>query len=772
MLTVPQPRTTTPADVDAPAPSTIEQVLAQRGIRSVFQPIVEIATGQVVGHEALSRGPAGTGLESPAALFAAARRAGLLAELDEACRQSSFRTASRLGLHDPTTVFVNVEPEVLDHAPLRQLSAIAEGVPGGLRIVLEITERALSARPAELMRTVDAVRELGWGVALDDVGAEQASLTFMAMLRPDVVKLDLSLIQRRASGETAEVMHAVNAYAESSGARVLAEGIETEAHLRTARALGATLAQGWFYGRPTATPEVTSVARRLDLPGPTARPVTTSPFALLPQRAAVRRSSKRYLIELSKHLEREAARLGPSCIVASTFQYARHFTPATVLRYHDLVERTGFVCVLGDGLGDAAAVVPGIRGAHLAPGDPVRGEWDVVVLSPHFSAALLARDLGPLAAGGRREMDREFEYVLTYERTTVVAAAHSLLSRVAPQDDAPVPTTRRVVPVSRLGPGERRAGVATTAPGPYADLADAAVRRAVLATTSGLTIADMTLPDEPLVFVNAGFERLAGFDAAELLGRNCRFLQSSDTDRSALARVRAGIDAGREVREVLLNLRGAERTPWWNEIHLSPIHDADGRVVQYMAVQTDVTRRVEAERALTVEREIARSYAAELERLASTDSLTGLMNRRSFESRVEAELLAAGGRGEAVALVFLDLDGFKAVNDSHGHAVGDELLEQVAERLGVELGASVPVARFGGDEFVVALTGLDPGHVAEQVGAVQHRLAKILDRPFELGGLAVRAAASIGVAAYPRDADGFGALLHLADLRMYEIKHP
>ena len=738
----------------------------------MFQPIVHLATGHVVGHEALSRGPAGTDLESPAALFAAARRAGLLAELDEVCRQSSFRTAHRLGLCDPTTVFVNVEPEVLDHAPMERLSAIAEGVPAGLRVVLEITERALAARPAELMRTVGAVRELGWGVALDDVGADQASLTFMQMLRPDVVKLDLSVVQRPPSVETAEVMHAVNAYAESSGAHVLAEGIETEEHLRTARALGATLAQGWFFGRPTATPDTTSTTRRLPLPGPTARPIVSSPFALLPPRTEVRRSTKRYLIELSKHLEREAARLGPSCIVASTFQYARHFTPATVLRYRDLVERTGFVCVLGEGLGEAPSAVPGLRGAHLEPGDPLRGEWDVVVLSPHFSAALLARDLGPLGARGGREMDREFEYALTYERETVVAAAHSLLSRVAPRDDRAAPMREETVPTALSRPGERRAAMATTAPGPYADLADAAIRRAVLATTSGLTIADMTQPDAPLVFVNAGFERLAGFSAGELLGRNCRFLQSSDTDRSALARVRAGIRDGLEVREVLLNLRGVERTPWWNEIHLSPIRDADGRVVQYMAVQTDVTRRVEAERALTVEREIARTYAGELERLASTDPLTGLMNRRSFESRVEAELLTASGRGEAVALLFLDLDGFKTVNDSHGHSVGDLLLQQVAERVRTELGPDVPVARFGGDEFVVALTGLEPERVDDLAGAVAERVGEAVSRPFVIGDLSLGTAVSTGVAAYPRDGDGFGALLHLADLRMYRTKHP
>jgi len=83
-------------------------------------------------------------------------------------------------------VFVNVEPEVLDGAPLDELLAIAEGAPGELRIMVEITERALAARPAELLHTVERVRQLGWGVALDDVGAEPASLAFLSLLRLDV----------------------------------------------------------------------------------------------------------------------------------------------------------------------------------------------------------------------------------------------------------------------------------------------------------------------------------------------------------------------------------------------------------------------------------------------------------------------------------------------------------------------------------------------------------------------------------------------------------
>jgi diguanylate cyclase (GGDEF)-like protein/PAS domain S-box-containing protein len=764
----------------AAAVAAVRDVLDAGAVRSFFQPIVDLASRSVVAYEALARGPLGP-LATPDALFAAAREAGLLAELDEACRLAAFEGASRLGLVAPCAVFVNVEPEVLDDAPLSDLLAIADAAPGELRMVIEITERALAARPAELLRTVERVRDLGWGVALDDVGADSASLAFMALLRPDVVKLDLSLVQDRPSPAIAEIMNAVNAYAERSGALILAEGIETERHLATAQGLGATLGQGWLFGRPTPDPVAVPPAAPLDLAVtrvPVSAGVATSPFSCLPDGVVLKTSSKRLLIELSKQLEREALRVGDTCIVASTFQHGRHFTPATTLRYRDLVERTGFVCALGEGL--ASGVVPGLRSAPLAADDPVLGEWDVVVLSPHFSTALLARDLGDSGP----DMDRRFAYALTYERETVVRAAHGLLSRVAPRV-GPAPGSH-----ASHGWQAPDQGLATTSGGPAAPasgepdvapvasqeawppLEDVLARRAIGATTSGVTIADMTRPDQPLVFVNKAFEKLAGYRDAELLGRNCRFLQGPDTDPAALARMRTALAEGQECRETMVNYRGPERLPWWNEILLSPVHDEAGRVVHFIGVQSDVTARVEAERALSRETERGGRYLARIEHLAFHDSLTGLMNRRRFEEQVETALLESCLSGRSVALLFMDLDGFKAVNDTLGHPAGDQLLQETARRLRSEVRGTDLLGRFGGDEFVVALTGLDPTTAALGAERVSRELGAAIAAPFHLQGQEIRLTASIGIATYPADAADFGALLHLADARMFELKHP
>ncbi|MGY1733443.1 diguanylate cyclase domain-containing protein [Geodermatophilus sp. SYSU D01045] len=747
---------------EAPAQPGHDTVLEQalRGVRSVFQPIVEIDTGRVVAYEALARGPVGP-LERPDALFAAARGAGRLAELDEACRAAAFRGAVDGGLVAPLTVFVNVEPEVLDTAPLADLVAIAEGAPGDLRVVMEITERAIAARPAELLRTVERVRELGWAIAVDDVGAESMSLAFLPLLCPDVVKLDLRLVQERPGPAIAEIMNAVNAYAERSGAVVLAEGIETAEHLAYARGLGATLGQGWHVGRPGPGAAPGLPVGELVLPGagrPTGAVGAVSPFACLPDDVPLRRAPKALLIELSKQLEREAMRLGETCVVAATFQEARHFTVSTTQRYRDLVERTGFVCALGEDL--PVEPLPGLRGAHLADDDPVRGEWDVAVLSPHFSAALLARDLGDDGP----DLERTFEYALTYERTTVSRAASSLLSRVAPRAGDALPAAAVAPrPAVAAGPAATGLAVGTTQ-------AEVLLRRALEATPSGVTVVDVRLPDQPIVYANEAFRQLAGLSSEEILGRNCRLLQHPDTDPGAVARVRAAVEAGRSCRETLLNVRGADRAPWWNELHLAPVHDADGTVVQYIGVQVDVTARVEAERALVRERDRTSAALARIQELAYTDPLTGLPNRRRLEEQVEAAIWEARARGDALGLLFVDLDGFKAVNDRLGHAAGDELLQVVARRLRERVRRRDLLARLGGDEFLVALPDLRPETAREEARRVADELAASIRRPVPLRGTEVHVGASIGVSVCPADGVVFADLLHRADLSMYDRK--
>ncbi|MEA2401563.1 MAG: hypothetical protein QOK00_1966 [Thermoleophilaceae bacterium] len=404
--------------------SELGRLLDGRLVTPVFQPVVDLDSRLVVAYEALARGPAGSPLEQPAALFPVAREAGRLAELDYLCRARAVRLALDAELPSGMGLLVNVEPAALSDPCPDDLLADLDP-PVGLRPFVEITERALTGRPAELLREVSSMRDLGWGIALDDVGADMRSLALMPLVRPDLVKLDLRLVQEHPTTEIAEIVNAVLAERERSGVTILAEGIETDEHLETARAMGATLGQGWLLGRPGPLPASAP-------PSGPAPPVlhhepalsATTPFEAISPGRDVRRSDKALLLAMSLHLEREASRVGPGAIILSAFQEAARFTPKTIRRYERLAATSSFVVALGVGM--PARPAAGVRGAHLDPADPLRGEWSVVVLGPHFAGALVAVDLGD----GGPDLERRFDYALTYDRTAVVEAARTLTRRV------------------------------------------------------------------------------------------------------------------------------------------------------------------------------------------------------------------------------------------------------------------------------------------------------------------------------------------------------
>jgi EAL domain-containing protein (putative c-di-GMP-specific phosphodiesterase class I) len=403
------------------------QVLRRGQVRSLYQPIVDLDTGAPVGYEALARGPQGTPMESPLALFGAAHEQGLVAELDRACRDAAIEGALAAELAPPLALFVNVEPAAVlgDDAPL---SHGADLLAGRLRVVVELTERALTDRPAEVLAAVAWLRERGCGIALDDVGVDERSLALMPFLAPDVIKLDMSLIQARgATPVAARALNAVAAEAERSGAILLAEGIETEEHLARARAVGATLGQGWLFGRPAPLPAAppAPAVNRLPLRAHEPLPAGT-PYELIADRRRVRRGDKRLLLALSLQLEAEASALGGEAVVLSTFQDARFFTARSRDRHVALARTAALVGALGFGLGDEPA--EGVRGAGLLEDEALLGEWDVAVVSPHFAGAFVARDLGDTGEDG----DRRFEFFVTYERELVVKAARALMARIVP----------------------------------------------------------------------------------------------------------------------------------------------------------------------------------------------------------------------------------------------------------------------------------------------------------------------------------------------------
>src|SRR4051794_3261756 len=162
--------------VATPTVGLSDYIAAERTVRSVYQPIVELATRRIVGWEALARGPQGSPLERPDRLFAAATEAGRLVALDHECRLAAIRGALDAGLGRTSALFVNVEPQALGHPmPEHHMPLIARAT-NELDCVVEITERSLTTRPADLLTAIERIRRRGWRIALDDVGADTRSL--------------------------------------------------------------------------------------------------------------------------------------------------------------------------------------------------------------------------------------------------------------------------------------------------------------------------------------------------------------------------------------------------------------------------------------------------------------------------------------------------------------------------------------------------------------------------------------------------------------------
>jgi len=268
------------------------------------------------------------------------------------------------------------------------------------------------------------------------------------------------------------------------------------------------------------------------------------------------------------------------------------------------------------------------------------------------------------------------------------------------------------------------------------------------AAREGILVADA---ERRIVAVNPAFTAMSGYEEAEVLGRNPRFLQSerqSEAHYAALwqAVVREGVWQGE------LWSRRKDGVAYLVLATVNEVRDAAGGLTHYVGIATDITQQKETEQ--------------RIERLAYYDALTDLPNRALLHQRAELALALAARRHAPLAVLFLDLDRFKEVNDSLGHAEGDALLVQVATRLRSLTRKTDTVCRLGGDEFVLLLPD------ADRAGAlrVADKLLAIFRQPFSVAGHDLGATVSIGIALYPHDGADFAELLKNADAALYRAK--
>jgi len=234
----------------------IERVAARRLLRAVYQPIVDLGDGSIIGFEGLVRPLPDSGFSNPGELFEAAEAAGRTTELDLACLETVVAGAARLGLTGH--LGLNLSPRTLE-APEFNVGAVTailrhHGVDPD-RCVIELTEREHVEDLSRLRHSIEAIRAAGLRVAADDVGAGNAGLRLLSQIRFDIVKIDLSLVQGGAMRDTSfEILRTLRDLAVRWQALVVAEGVETAEQLVVVRALGLTAAQGYLLGRPTEHP--------------------------------------------------------------------------------------------------------------------------------------------------------------------------------------------------------------------------------------------------------------------------------------------------------------------------------------------------------------------------------------------------------------------------------------------------------------------------------------------------------------------------------------
>ena len=258
--------------------------------------------------------------------------------------------------------------------------------------------------------------------------------------------------------------------------------------------------------------------------------------------------------------------------------------------------------------------------------------------------------------------------------------------------------------------------------------------------------------DNPIIYVNPAFVKMTGYPEQEVVGKGYQFLLGEDRYQPVLQELRAALREQRGCRVVLRSYR-KDGNLFWNELTLEPVQDEAGAVTHFIGILSDITEHT--------------SYAARLTQLASYDSVTQLPNRLLLESLLKQAVARSRRSGHKIALLLLDLDHFKRINDTLGHSLGDALLQAVATRLTNCLRAGDTLGRLGGDEFVVLLEGWQWN---EQVAKVARKIQGALAPGLKLEEQEVFVTASIGISLFPKDGDNSLTLLKNADIALYRAK--
>jgi diguanylate cyclase (GGDEF)-like protein len=653
-----QPESLARANADRAA--DFRGLLEPGAIRAVFQPIVRLSDLEPIGYEGLARFPSPPGLIAlpPDVTLAAAARSGLRQDLEVAC------WAAMTGAGEPPhgrLLFVNVAPDALGHPGLAEL---AERLPS--RLVIELTEQDAVQDIKRIQERLRPWIARGALVAVDDAGAGFTSLEYVAEIRPDFLKLCRGMVSGADLDSSRQaVLRATVAFAREVGARVVAEGVERAEELEVLRAAEVDFGQGWLFGRPGVAwpPEPEPADRRM--------------LAAVPAGGRLERA------------------IGSALTVADASTVVVEHLARSGLMPSVYVEQGGRLrCQAARGywqVYDGMPATIGVIGRTFRSGEPTviadtAADAEFVVSVP----AVVAEVCVPLRAGDRvvGVLNADSPTKLGPDARWEVERCADLLGRRIAELGGP---EARVAPAQRLA---RAVGRLAALDDPE-DIVRETVRSAL--SLAGFESAMLALPDgHGGTYVHhaegpfaVAFSDLDAHELAAIAGW-VRHGTSSYTVNEAAGR-------GFEGHE---SLRRAGAT----SLLVLPLAAAGERLgILVLADRTPhrlSTEHVELLELLAFQAASGLRMAAavlELRERAARDPLTGLGHHASF---YEA-LPALRGSAERCALLLADVDGFKAINDSRGHAAGDDVLRSLAALLRAAAPAGGRAFRIGGDEFAL-----------------------------------------------------------------------
>jgi diguanylate cyclase (GGDEF)-like protein/PAS domain S-box-containing protein len=261
-------------------------------------------------------------------------------------------------------------------------------------------------------------------------------------------------------------------------------------------------------------------------------------------------------------------------------------------------------------------------------------------------------------------------------------------------------------------------------------------------------------PGPRIVWANKVFFERNGYTPEEIIGQSPRLLQGELTDRATLDKIRAALEKWQTIRAETLNYR-KDGSTYWNEFDIVPVANEKGWFTHWISVQRDITER--------------KLLALKLEHQANEDYLTGVNNRRHFMKLAELERSRSVRYGSSMALLMLDIDFFKIVNDTHGHRAGDAVLIKLAEVCKLTIREVDTIGRIGGEEFAILLPETDQARATEVAERIRVALADT-EVTSECVGSPIRFTVSIGVASLTSEDESIDVLLNAADKALYIAK--